>query len=194
MSYTIEYARKVFKIPEGTLIPAGFGYTEHKCHADEYYVFAKSGCNNLDPRPQSWHLTAHGWNYRVIATICERAGWTEGGGLKFINGDTKPEAYLKMYRKEIASATIFSLQALQSTIGVYGGYICLGNKHDQSAEWVSKKINELKEWTKPYGAYYEYFRYDFNFTSEAHFRAFIHFQSLIDMMGGYSNIQSYQNK
>jgi hypothetical protein len=194
MSYTIEYARKVFKIPKGTLIPAGFSFSEHKYYEDKYFVFTKSGCSNIEPRPQSWNLMAKGWHLQVNAAICARARLTEGGELKLVTGNTKPEAYLKLYGNEIANAATFSVQELKSFTGVYGGYICLGNKHDQPAESVSRKINELKEWVTPYGEYFDYFRYDFSFTTEEHFRAFIHFQSLIDTMGGFSDIQSYQDK
>lgn len=165
MSYTIEYGRKVFKIPEGTLIPAGFGKVEHTLSQDNYFIFIRSGSNNIDPRPQNWHLSAFGWNYQVIGTICERAGWTESGSLKFQSGDTSPEAYLKLYRKEIRTAPLFSLLALQQATGIYGGYYCLGNKHGKPAEWISKAVEKIKEWFTPYGEHYDYYRYDIRFST-----------------------------
>lgn len=194
MSYTIEYGRKVFKIPEGTLIPAGFGKVEHTLSQDNYFIFIRSGSNNIDPRPQNWHLSAFGWNYQVIGTICERAGWTESGSLKFPSGDTSPEAYLKLYRKEIRTAPLFSLLALQQATGIYGGYYCLGNKHGKPAEWISKAVEKIKEWFTPYGEHYDYYRYDIRFSTMEQFRAFISFQQIVRKTGGYAGVQSYMNK
>lgn len=194
MSYTIEYARKVFKIPEGTVIPAGFGKVEHTLSQDNYLIFTRSGCNNIDPRPENWHLSAFGWNYQVISTICERAGWTESGCLKLLSGNTTPEAYLKLYRREIKSAPLFSLLSLQQSTGIYGGYFCLGNKHDRPADWVSKSVDKIKEWFTPYGEYYDYFRYDIRFATMDQFRAFLSYQHIVKEMGGYVGVQSYMNK
>lgn len=193
MSHTIEYTGKVFKLPKGTKIPSGLGKEEHSLMEDEYFIFTKSGCNNIDPRPKHWQLTASGWNYQVIATICERAGWTEGGLLTFPSGDTTPEAYLELYRRKIKSAPIFSILALQKSTGIYGGYYCLGNKHQLSADWVSNALDKLKEWFSPYGEYRGYFRYEITFSSLEHFRAFLNYRYILTEMGGYYGLSSYHN-
>lgn len=194
MSYTIEYDRKIFKMPEGTLIPEGFGKMEHTLIQDNFFIFTKSGCNNIDPRPKRWHLTAFGWNYEVISSICERAGWTESGTLQLPSGKITPEAYLKIYRKELKTASLFSLKSLQQATGIYGGYYYLNDKHNCSPEWVNKSIDKIKDWFEYYGEYNGYYRYDIRFYTLNHFRAFLHFQHIVNKMGGYIDVQSYMNK
>jgi|GEM_PF-6901442 len=193
MSYTIEYARKVFKIPEGTVMPAGFGKDQHVLSYDNFFVFTRSGCNNINPRPRNWHLAAFGWSHQIINTVCERAGWTEGGRLKLVSGDTSPESYLKMYRKEIKKAPLFSLVSLQQSTGIYGGYICLGKQHEKSAEWFKDRIKAIKVWFTPYGDYLGYFRYDIRFSTFQDFRAFLVYKYIAEETGGFEGLLSYQH-
>jgi hypothetical protein len=193
MSYTIEYARKVLKLSKGTKVKAGFGKIEHQRHENDYFLFIKEGCNNLYPRPEEWCFHAAGWNYQIIAKICERAAWTESGCLKMTSGDTTPEAYLRRYRKEIAEAPEFSITALRASTGIHSGYICLGNKNG-AEEWISREVEELKQFFTVFGPHYEYFRYDISLNTEEQFLAFIHYSNLATRTGGYAGVQSIQNK
>lgn len=193
MSYTIEYNRQIFKMPAGTLIPAGYGKIEHKLHEDDYFMFVKSGCNNIDPRPQNWNLAAWGWTYKVIQTVCERAGWTESGCLKFQNGDTKPENYLKLYRRQISEAVEFSVEALHKLTGIYGGYICLGKKEIKKG-YYQQSIDEMKIRFLDCGTRYDYQRFSIAFKTIDDFRCFIHYSSLAEHTDGYIGMASIQNK
>ncbi|MES2331212.1 MAG: hypothetical protein V4539_16525 [Bacteroidota bacterium] len=191
MSYTIEYERKVFVLAEGIKVPAGFGRIEHARHQNDYFLFIKEGCNNIDPRPEEWTLSAWGWNYEIIAKVCARAAWTESGCLKMTNGNTTPEAYLKMYRKEIEDASPFSIDALRKQTGIYAAYLCLGN---HELELISKQVDEMQDYFVAKGLHYDYLRYDIDLSSEKQFHAFIAYAHLARTTGGYIGIQSFQNR
>jgi hypothetical protein len=192
MSYTIEYARQIFKMPAGTLIPAGYGKIEHTLSQDELFMFVKRGDNNIHPRPQNWHLSAWGWEYSLIQRVCEYAGLAESGCLKFTNGDTTPEHYLKMYRKEIANAVEFSVETLNRLTGIYGGYLCLGEKKNDEP-WIQRNIDQIKERFRNCGTYFDYQRYGIAFKTTDDFRAYVHYAHSAKETGGFIGVDSLQN-
>jgi hypothetical protein len=123
LGYTIEYTRQCFKLSAGTIVPETEHQVEYKRSEADYFLFVKSGCNNVSPRPKNWHLEAHGWNYSIIQKVCEMAGYTECGMLKMDNGfgdprDITPEDYLALYRKTIAEAKELTVERLQKHIGI----------------------------------------------------------------------------
>jgi len=159
MSHTIEYGRKAFYLPKGTNIPEGFGQSAHELWENEIFLFIQSGCNNVYPRPRSWHLTASGWNYTVIREVCERAGSTEGGCIQFVSGWTTPENYIKMYRKVIAEAELLTVEALRKW-GLDSVDLMLGTKQPDKYEQsmvedfkASPLVSYRGKWLNTYDRY-----------------------------------------
>ncbi len=94
MSYTIEFDREIYAY-------------EDNSHTN-YILLIKQGDNNMRNKDgtiaKNWELIATGWEYNIISKICKRSGATEGGSLKYQNGGTTPENYIKRYRKEVENA------------------------------------------------------------------------------------------
>jgi len=192
MSYTIEYKRQALKMPKGTKIAEGFGKIAHELWEDEIFLFIKSGCNNVHPRPKTWHLHATGWNYSIIQTVCERAGSTEGGCIKMNGKDTTPENYIKLYRKVIAEAEIFSLEKMKELTGIYGVNFYFGNK--EVSDYVQKSIETIKEAAEDQGKWYDYQKYFIPFTSMEQWQIFYNCQFAATETGGFISMQSDNNE
>lgn len=193
MSHTIEYNRKVFVRPAGTLVPANEITIEHKTHENDFYVFVQMGDNNIYPRPRTWQLITSGWNYTVIQKICEAAGYTEGGGIQFVNGWTTPENYLKMYRAEIAKAESISKEALISGIGLTGFKIFIGKNDIQ--DYIQRRIESMKMKFEYVGKFLDnYDEYRLNFNTMDDFYTWMEFAWLGTETGGWHSINSTFNK
>jgi len=101
MSSTIEYRRAAFvKHPDPEASPLA---------EDQYYLFVESGssnCYEVDTgrRSRSWEFVAAGEKWQVIAEVCRNAAYCEGGLLKVRGRWTKPENYIKLWRKTLAEA------------------------------------------------------------------------------------------
>ena len=103
MSYTIEYTRRVYFIPD-----------EWDKRERDYILLIKQGDSNVfeDERPnirvKDWYLEAFGWEYVLWERIGERAGATMGGSLQMANGFGSKwidiEDYIKIYKKAIKEA------------------------------------------------------------------------------------------
>lgn len=99
MSYRIEYELKAIRIP-----------ANHAGDYDDVFLcIALGGDNNCyevdsDKRVRSWTLEAIGQQWRAMDPLCEFAGSCEGGSLKLHGRWTKPENYIKAWRKAFEQA------------------------------------------------------------------------------------------
>jgi hypothetical protein len=90
------------------------------CH-DDYLVAELGGDNNVRDnrgrRARSWSATAIGQEWEVIKQACEFAACCSGGMLKLRGRVTKPEAYIRAYRKALATAA--TLEEARRGKGLY---------------------------------------------------------------------------
>ena len=103
MSYTIEYTRRIYFMPN-----------EWDKRERDYILLIKQGDNNVfeAERPnikvKDWYLEAFGWEYVLWERIGERAGATMGGSLQMANGFGSKwldiEDYIRIYKKAIKEA------------------------------------------------------------------------------------------
>lgn len=104
MSCTIEYNRQIYFDDSNK--------NESRLGQRNYLVLIRQGPNNCieanGQRVKSWDIVSYGWNYTIIAKICERAGLCEGGSIQRANGfeynRITPEDYLALYRQKIKNA------------------------------------------------------------------------------------------
>ena len=78
-------------------------------YADQFIVLELGGDNNLrttrgNKRCRSWSATAIGMDWEVIGKACRFAGGCAGGMVKLHGRETKPESYIRAYRKALATA------------------------------------------------------------------------------------------
>ena len=90
------------------------------CH-DAYLVAELGGDNNVRDnrgrRARSWSATTIGQEWEVIKQACEFAACCSGGMLKLRGRVTKPEAYIRAYRKALATAA--TLEEARRGKGLY---------------------------------------------------------------------------
>ena len=141
MSYSIEYAREVYKEPA------------EKGGDANYLLLIKQGDNNCYDasglRARHWNFVDWGWEYSLWYHIGERGGACEGGSLQRANGwkDTKwikIEDYIALYRKAIRLARpldevfdSFDIRYEVEVCGTKKTYPVLDMK-----EWNCQKITE----------------------------------------------------
>ena len=78
-------------------------------YADRFLVAELGGDNNVrcartNKRARSWYATAIGMEWEVIGKACEIAASCSGGMTKLRGCATKPESYIRAYRKALANA------------------------------------------------------------------------------------------
>lgn len=139
MSYKIEFDRKIF----------WFGSELSK----DYLFFVEEGSNNIIDNTtgkisRDWELICIGKEYELMQVICKRAGYTEGNILRYSNGITTPENYIKKYRNLIKNAKqIYYLledRTLKLIVSVYNFEDRLDYDKEKIMEY-SKLYNVKKE-------------------------------------------------
>ena len=78
-------------------------------YADVFLVAELGGDNNVrcartDRRARTWSATAIGEEWAVIGQACRFAAGCSGGMTKLHGRVTKPESYIRAYRKALANA------------------------------------------------------------------------------------------
>ena len=78
-------------------------------YADRFLVAELGGDNNVrcartGKRARSWSATAIGQEWEVIGEACRFAASCSGGMTKLRGRATKPESYIRAYRKALANA------------------------------------------------------------------------------------------
>lgn len=102
MSHRIEYQARAFRVPKHLV-------SEHAY--EDYYVFAlEGGDNNLvDERSRPvrrWSVLSFEMHYRVVEDIVRHAIGCEGGSLKWLGRDMKPENYIRVMRRVVDEAPV----------------------------------------------------------------------------------------
>lgn len=139
MSHEIEYQRMAFVLPRLDGDPDRW--------EDRYYLFAEQGSSNCyevstGRRSRSWKFVDAGETWQVIRTICERAGETEGGMLTVgRNRRTKPENYIKLWRKTMADA--YSASEMLDRLPLRYARLTLLKNLPELDEWELEKFQEL---------------------------------------------------
>ncbi len=133
-------------------------------YRDEYLVCELGGDNNVrcartNRRARTWSATAIGEEWEVIGRACQFAAACAGGGTKLHGRQTKPESYIRAYRKALATAATME-EARQKGIGLTAR-IRIFDEEEQ--KW---RINELHKKGKTprkaeeYGKTYIEFTFD----------------------------------
>lgn len=78
-------------------------------YRDEYLVCELGGDNNVrcartNRRARTWSATAIGEEWEVIGRACQFAAACAGGMTRLHGRETKPESYIRAYRKALANA------------------------------------------------------------------------------------------
>jgi hypothetical protein len=77
-------------------------------YADQFLVAELGGDNNVTDnrgrRARTWSATAIGQEWEIIGQACQFAAGCSGGMVKLRGRVTKPESYIRAYRKAIAEA------------------------------------------------------------------------------------------
>lgn len=196
MSYTIEYDRKFFYLPKGYPVAATSSMNAHELWDNEYFMFIKQGCNNVYPRDKVWALAGIGASWQLMIEICERAGYTEGAGIQFVNGRTKPENYLKMYRKAIADAEELTIDRLKEW-GLMGFTWYFGDKEPHALYQKPEYLPYIKTHANIFyhGKWYDkYDRYELPLTDFNSFNTVWRLKFLAKETGGFFSIQHQDNE
>lgn len=126
MGYNVEFKRVAYKWNEDEWT--------------KYLLFAYYGDSNLrnhdGTMAKDWVLLAHGHQWEVMRKVCDFAAMTEGGMLKYKNGDTKPENYIKNWRKTLDEAK--PLRELNAHLKVY-------LEEDELRQYEKQTLSELRE-------------------------------------------------
>jgi len=107
MSYFIETHRAVVKIPTSEI--AHEDHDRNRFAEPKYLFLSRGGDNNLidndtNAFSKAWSVIAAGSIHDCMRKIVETSQHCEGGGIKYVNGDVKPENFIKAYRKEIKNS------------------------------------------------------------------------------------------
>jgi hypothetical protein len=208
MSYDIEYTRAV--LVDQTFTP------DPSWH--DYYVFHKIGCNNVSPRPKDWHLMTYGKSYAVMQKVCTLAGDTEGGMLKYSNGNTTPENYIHNYREALKKAHPLTLESLTGIIGIYelhyvfyvktlyarlnamresdkGRMSCEGKNLPYTLKAIQKLFADAS-WSREVRRSFDDVQISLSrrLVSLDDFKAWVNNRSLVQKLGGYAEFRSVNNK
>ncbi|WP_321967050.1 hypothetical protein [Burkholderia cepacia] len=102
MSHRIEYQARAFRIPKHLV-------SEHAY--EDYFMFALEGGDNnlIDERNRPvrrWSALSFEMHYRVIEDIVRHAIGCEGGSLKWLGRDMKPENYIRVMRRVVDEAPV----------------------------------------------------------------------------------------
>jgi hypothetical protein len=192
MSYTIEFERKVFVLPADGKIKAEFSQSDLLPKLQTYLLFVNEACSSITPIEKEWRLIAWGWNHEIIANVCERAAWTESGSLKLPTGNTTPEMYLQLHRKEIDCAEEFSIEAIHALTGIRSGYLCLGAKGQDDPE-ISALIDQMQEHFTPVGLYCDHMRYNIELSSKEQFLALVTYANLAHRTDGFIGVEVFHD-
>lgn len=142
MSYEIEYNKKIYK-----------DESKDKSEPD-YLLLIRQGSNNCreanGQRVKDWELISYGWNFQIIAEICQRAGDCEGGSIQKAKGyeaeQISPEDYLAMYRDKIKQA-----KPIENLLKDFRVEIMLSRKEKfnekekKAMSWQIEKIDKMLE-------------------------------------------------
>ena len=140
MSYEIEYNRQVY-FDDRDKQKGGLGERN-------FLVLIRQGANNCRElnglRVKDWHIISYGWNYTIIAKICERAGLCEGGSIQRANGfeasHITPENYLILYRQKIKNA-----KPITELLNDFDVRIMLFRKEKMTAKEKSQYSYQIKK-------------------------------------------------
>jgi hypothetical protein len=200
MSYTIEYDRRCFVLPKGSKDQDG-----HVRHEDDLFLFVKDGCNNVQPRDKIWRLLRSGWNYSIIARVCERAGACEGRSIQLDLGrdattGITPEGYLAMYREAIKKAETLTVARLKKDLGIYElryTWIPIDwrDKKLNNIDYISQRMEEMmKSFTQSTMSFNGHLQFTKHLDTLDDFFTWLRYQDYIKDLGGYSGIGSTQNQ
>jgi len=133
-------------------------------YADQYLVAELGGDNNVrcartNRRARSWSATAIGQEWEVIGQACRFASACAGGMTKLHGRATKPESYIRAYRKALATAVTME-QARAKGLGFTAR---IRFNAEERKEWhfkeLTKKSRTPRETTE-YGTAYAVFTFD----------------------------------
>jgi hypothetical protein len=133
-------------------------------YRDRYLVAELGGDNNVrcartNRRARTWSATAIGEEWEVIGQACRFAAACAGGGTKLHGRATKPESYIRAYRKALESAATME-EARAKGIGLTARIRISGEKEEQwRAKELQKKGRPPRETTE-YGKSYAEFTFD----------------------------------
>lgn len=94
MSSTIEFKREVYEVGE------------NRHNDDIYMAVSQVGDTNMlnkddNTIAKDWNLIMIGEKWQIISRVARISSDTAGGMLRYQNGGTKPENYIKNWRKEL---------------------------------------------------------------------------------------------
>lgn len=167
MSYTIEYQRRIF-----------IEQPDEPGAEPVYYVFVEAGDNNVydwnGRRSRSWCVMAIGSYAEVIERVCDHAGGTEGGSLRFAHAHPSPESYLAFYRKQLKTPLPFA--DLLKKLPVRQAYIILPSEktiQEQPNPDRDAMIEEVRRLFKEDDRWYEHERYSLRLNTTDDFKTWL---------------------
>ena len=132
-------------------------------YADVFLVAELGGDNNVrcartDRRARTWSATAIGEEWSVIGQACRFAAGCSGGMTKLHSRVTKPESYIRAYRKALANAA-----TMEETRRVKGLWLKARIRIEDRNGWHYKELQEAGRTpreTTEYGTAYAIFDFD----------------------------------
>lgn len=107
MGYNVEFDRISVKIDSKWVVDSELVNSVRDQYISLSYI-GDSNLRDLDGNMvKKWHINVVGEMYDVIRRLCDFAKETEGGMLKYQNGGTKPENYIKNWRETLNNAISF---------------------------------------------------------------------------------------
>jgi hypothetical protein len=133
-------------------------------YRDRYLVTELGGDNNVrcartNRRARTWSATAIGEEWEVIGQACRFAAGCAGGMTKLHGRETKPESYIRAYRKALANAATME-EARAKGFGLTAR-IRISDENEE--QWRAKELQKkgrTPRQTTEYGKNYAEFTFD----------------------------------
>jgi hypothetical protein len=140
-------------------------------YADRFLIVELGGDNNLrrasdNRRARSWSAMTIGEEWEVIGTACRLAASCSGGMTKLHGRATKPESYIRAYRKALANASTMETARQEKGLSLTAR---IRFNADDRKGWHYKELvkkGRTPQETTEYGTAYAIFKFDLSCPEE----------------------------